>query len=78
MYPIEPTEELQLQEAKWIVEKDLLKSGGLLLIDDVLNKTPFEHGHLDNKYGKSTKSLPYLLDNGFNVVFSGYQYILSK
>lgn len=78
MMPISNAEFVQLEEAKYIVERNLLKPNGLLLIDDVLNKTPFEHGHLDNKYGKSTKSLPYLLNNDFKVVFEGYQYILSK
>jgi len=78
MMPIIPTENVQLEECKIIVERELLKPNGLLLIDDVLNLTPREHGYLDNKYGKSTKSLPFLLQNEFKVVFEGYQYILKK
>lgn len=77
MMPIENAESVQLEECKIIVERDLLKPNGLILIDDVLNLTPKEHGHLDNKYGKSTNSLPYLLNNNFKIVFSGYQYILN-
>ena len=78
MWPIESTQELQLQEAKLIVERDLLKPGGLLLIDDVLNGTPREQGAVDNKYGKSELSLPYLESQGFKIEFKGYQYILTK
>lgn len=78
MMPVENAEAVQLEEAKLIVERNLLKPEGMLLIDDVLNLTPKEHGHVNNTLGKSTKSLPYLLDNGFKVVFKGYQYILSR
>jgi hypothetical protein len=77
MHPIEPTIELQLQEAIIIVEKKLLNNNGKILIDDVLNATPRNFGK-NNKYGKSEKSIPYLLKNGFKISFSGYQYILEK
>jgi hypothetical protein len=76
MWPIEPTEELQLREAQIIVERKLLNPAGILLIDDVLNHTPHKLGNSNNRYGKSTKSLPYLLSNGFRLLFEGYQYIL--
>ncbi len=76
MFPIEPSENLQLEEAKIIVGRELLKLNGLILIDDVLNHTPRSLGNVNNKYGKSTKSLPYLLDHNFRIVFEGYQYIL--
>lgn len=79
MWPIEPTSELQLSECKVIVERDLLKPGGLLLIDDVLNKTPRELGDPDNLLGKSKYSMGYLLDSGmFDLCFDGYQYLLKK
>lgn len=76
MHPIEPSENLQLEEAKLIVSRGLLKDGGIILIDDVLNHTPRTLGNIQNKYGKSTKSLPYLQNNGFDLVFMGLQYIL--
>jgi len=76
MFPIEPSEDLQLEEVKVIISRKLLAPGGLLLIDDVLNHTPRSLGNIENKFGKSTKSLPYLLDNGFKLIFEGYQYIL--
>ena len=77
MFPIEPSENLQLEEARIIVERKLLNPNGWILIDDVLNNTPRSLGVLDNKYGKSTKSLPYLLSNNFKLLFEGHQYILS-
>ena len=40
MTPIEPTAELQLEEAKIIVVRNLLAKNGILLIDDVKNPTP--------------------------------------
>lgn len=78
MHPISESENLQFEEAKIIVEKNLLSSHGILLIDDVLNYTPRALGNINNKFGKSTKSLPYLLQNNFKIVFSGYQYILTR
>jgi len=78
MHPIEPTCELQLEEAKMIVERGLLNDGGLILIDDVLNGTPREQGNTDNRLGKSELSIPYLTKNGYEVIFEGYQYILKK
>lgn len=78
MFPIEPAENLQLEEAKIIISRNLLKQNGLVLIDDVLNHTPRSLGNANNKYGKSTKSLPYLLSNNFQTLFEGYQYILKK
>lgn len=78
MHPIEPTCELQLQESKLIVEKNLLNKGGLLLIDDVLNGTPKEMGNKNNKLGKSELSIPFLISNGFKITYEGYQYILER
>ncbi len=78
MWPIEPSENLQLEEAKIIIERNLLSIDGIILIDDVLNHTPKKLGNLNNKFGKSTKSIPYLLSNNFKIMFEGYQYILQK
>jgi len=77
MWPIEPTANHQLQEVQAIVQHNVLAPGGLLLIDDVMNKTPREHGHA-SKLGKSYLAIPWLLDNGFTTVFEGYQYILKR
>jgi hypothetical protein len=78
VWPIDYSSDLQLNESKVIVERNLLKEGGLILIDDVLNGAPRENGDLSNRLGKSEKSIPFLLDQGFKLVFEGYQYILSK
>lgn len=78
MHPIEPTCELQLEEARMIVERNLLNPDGLILIDDVLNGTPREQGNTENKLGKSELSIPYFIENGYKVIFEGYQYILKK
>lgn len=78
MWPIEFTCDLQLKEAEIIVSRNLLKEGGIILIDDVLNGTPRDMGDLDNKLGKSEKSIPYLESVGFKKIFEGYQYILYK
>jgi hypothetical protein len=78
MWPIEPTAQLQLEEAKIICERELLYPQGLLLIDDVKNKTPREQGYKDNYLGKSKYSMNYLLSHGYNSIFEGYQYILQK
>jgi len=78
MWPIEPTCNLQLKESEIIVRRELLKKDGIILIDDVLNKTPSEMGDHKNKLGKSEYSIPYLVENGYEIVFKGYQYILRK
>lgn len=78
MWPIKETEELQLQEVKIINERNLLHHNGLLLIDDVLNGTPREQGDINNKYGKSTLSIPYLLNSGYKPIYEGYQYIFKR
>ncbi len=77
MTPIEPTALLQLEEAKIIVERDLISKNGLLLIDDVKNQTPKKFGETSN-LGKSKYSLPYLLENGFEILMDEYQVILRK
>ena len=78
MWPIDSTCSLQLREAQIIVERDLLKEGGIILIDDVLNGTPREMGDPNNRLGKSETSIPYLLNNGYETIYEGYQYILKK
>lgn len=78
MWPIEPTINLQLREAEIIVSKNILKEDGIILIDDVLNGTPRDMGDSNNKLGKSEKAIPYLINNGYKIIFEGYQYILKK
>jgi hypothetical protein len=75
MWPVEPTARQQLAEAEVVWEQRLLAPDGLLLIDDVGNPTPRRFGD-DSPYGKAKYSLPYLLEQGFEIVFEGYQVAL--
>lgn len=77
MTPIEPTARLQLEEAKVIVSRDLIAEGGYILLDDVKNQTPQQFGET-SQLGKSKYSLPFLLENGFEMVMNDYQVLLKK
>lgn len=74
--PIEPTAELHLRESKIIVENDLISEGGIILIDDVKNIQSKKQDNSD--YGKAKYSIPYLLENGFELVMDEYQVVLLK
>ena len=77
MTPIEPTANLSLQEAKAIVERNILKNGALILIDDVRSVLPKRSGEKSD-YGKAKYSLPYLLKHGYKIIMDEYQVILRK
>lgn len=77
MTPVEDTALLQLIEANQIVERNLLNKNGLLIIDDVRNPTPKLAGETNN-LGKAKYSIPYLLENDFEVIMDEYQVILKK
>lgn len=77
MTPIEDTAQLQLEEAKIIVERDLLSENGIILIDDVRNQTPRKFGD-DSGLGKSKYAIPYFLQNGYELVADEYQVMLRK
>lgn len=77
MTPIEPTAQLHLREAKIIVERNILKDDGLILIDDVRNCCPKENGETSD-YGKAKYSIPYFLENGYKIVVDEYQVVLQK
>jgi len=77
MTPIEPTALLQLQEAKVIVERDLLAPNGIILIDDVRNQTPKQYVET-SELGKAKYSIPYFLAHGFEIIADEYQVVLQK
>ncbi len=77
MTPIEPTAQLSLEEAKIVVRRNLIAPGGLILIDDVRNQTPKQYGDTSG-LGKAKYSLPYLLENGFEMIEDEYQILLRK
>ena len=69
----EVTARMHLQEAKIIVERDLIGPGGYILIDDAnVNAVDVRIS------GKSHYSLPYLLEHGFELVADEFQVILQK
>jgi hypothetical protein len=74
--PIEPTAELHLRESKILVEKNLIRIGGLILIDDVRNPQSMKQN--DDEYGKAKYSIPYLRDNGFEIIMDEYQVLMQK
>jgi hypothetical protein len=77
MTPIEPTADLQLAEARIVLERELVPVGGLILIDDVRNQTPRAFGE-QSDLGKAKYSLPLLLRHGFRIEMSGYQVLLMR
>mmetsp|Transcript_67514 Transcript_67514/g.166781 ORF Transcript_67514/g.166781 Transcript_67514/m.166781 type:complete len:1140 (+) Transcript_67514:85-3504(+) len=86
--PIEESALLQRREAEIIVERDLIRAGGLVLIDDVLHPVPIAlsqtssdarlKGQPVSKLGKAKYSIPILLDNGFEIVEDEFQVLLRK
>jgi hypothetical protein len=75
--PLEPTAELQLAEARLVVERQLVPRGGIVLIDDVRNQTPRKFGE-QSDLGKAKYSLPFLLEHGFRLEMSEYQCLLVR
>jgi hypothetical protein len=69
------TRDLQLREAKIIVEKSTIRDGGIVLIDDVYR--PKKNRSI-SYVNKSELSLPYYLLKGFEIVHSEYQTLLRK
>jgi hypothetical protein len=77
MTPIDYTAQLHLREAKIIVERDLMASNGIILIDDIRSVVPYEQGECIDM-GKGYLSIPYFLDNGFKLIMDEYQSVLVK
>ena len=69
------TMELQFLEAQIVVNKSLVADGGLILIDDVFRPNKYRAQFYRNK---SELSLPFYLQNGFELVYSNYQTLLRK
>lgn len=77
MTPIEDTAQLHLREAKIIVERNLLNDNGIILIDDIRSPLPYINGE-NIDLGKGYLSIPYFLQNGFEIIMDEYQTILRK
>ena len=74
--PIEPTAKLHLRESEILVQNDLISDNGLILIDDVRNIQSKSQDPSD--YGKAKYSIPYLQENGFEVIMDEYQVLLKR
>jgi len=74
--PIERTAELHLRESKILVENDIMSPKGILLIDDVRNIQSKKQ--TTSEYGKAKYSIPYLQENGYELVMDEYQVVLIK
>ena len=77
MTPIKFTADLHLREAKIIVERDLISKNGIILIDDIRSTVPYELGE-SIELGKGHLSIPYLKENGFQLIMDEYQTVLRK
>jgi hypothetical protein len=78
MTPIEETAQLHLREAKIIVERDILANDGIILIDDVKSIVPKKIDGEISDLGKAKYSIPYFLENGYEIKMEEYQYVLKK
>jgi hypothetical protein len=58
-----------LEDAKIIIEKDLMNKNGIILIDDI------GYNIID---GKGKYSIPFLLENGYEIVIHEYQVLMKK
>jgi len=76
LVPVEENALNQLLEAHLIVDRKLINKNGLVIIDDILSPQVAEED--DHTYGKSKYTVPYLLENGFEIIYSEYQIILKK
>jgi hypothetical protein len=73
----EPCALLQLREVESIVKRDLLTKDGILLIDDVNTMASQNLGDFSG-LGKGKYAVPFLLSNGYDILFKGFQYVLGK
>ena len=78
LHPLEPTAQLHLEEAKIIVEKEIVKLGGFILIDDTKNPVPIVQFGEKSRYGKAKYSIGHYLANGFEIIMNEYQTILKR
>jgi hypothetical protein len=66
------------RESKIIIENDLISKGGILLIDDVRSPLPKITSNESSDYGKAKYSIPYLEEDGFELVMDEYQVVMIK
>jgi predicted O-methyltransferase YrrM len=69
---------LHFEDAQKIVEKNLIKPGGFVLIDDVRSPNFIHMAGKSWILGKGKYSIPFFLQNGFEIVMDEYQMLLRK
>lgn len=67
---------VHLEDARLLIEKDLMNDNALILIDDT-PKLDMESTK-SRYFSKGQYSIPYLLDNGYETVIHEYQMLLKK
>jgi hypothetical protein len=78
MTPIEPTAHHQLKEAEAIIKSGVLTDNGIILIDDVRNAAPIILCSETDLHGKAKYSIPYLVNNGFEILMDEYQVLMRR
>jgi hypothetical protein len=78
MHPLEQTARLHEQEAKIIIENELVKIGGYILMDDVRNPVPCTQFGEKSRFGKDKYSIGIFLANGYDIIMDEYQLILKR
>lgn len=78
MNPIETTGRLHEREASIIIERGLVRIGGLVLMDDVRNPVPIREFGEKSRFGKDKYSIGKFLSNGFDIVMDEYQMLLKR
>ena len=75
--PVEDMAIAQLLEVHLIESYELLNKNGIIIFNDVRNPLPMRDGE-ENHYGRSKYSIPFLLENNYELLFDEYQVILKK
>jgi hypothetical protein len=76
-WPVEPTATDNLNQSKTVIERQLLRDGGKILMDDTNCTVPAEYG-MPCPLGRARYSLPYFLTNGFEIELQKYQTLLRR
>lgn len=84
----EPGAQVHLDDARHLIDNELLADGAVILIDDVHVHGPTRErveatvrqllGRPALRRGKGTYSIPYLSGNGLDLLYEGYQVVLGR
>jgi hypothetical protein len=77
VWPPEPFATENLNQAKTVIERQLLREGGKILMDDTNTPVPAEYG-MPCPLGRARYSLPYFLANDFEIELQTFQTLLRR